>query len=98
MGCKENDIEIYDSLQTTLTLESETVIARYLQSKNSHIRNYEICEYCHVPRYGSPPQHNNNDNYDKIEEELRNEATRLKSYYSYNPDRDWWLRKVLKNN
>ena len=40
----------------------------------------------------------NNDNYDKIEEELRNEATRLKSYYNYNPDRDWWLRKVLKNN
>ena len=39
--------------------------------------------------------HHNND---KIEEELRNEATRLKSYYNYNPDRDWWLRKVLKNN
>ena len=40
----------------------------------------------------------NNDNYDNIEEELRNEAKRLKSYYNYNPDRDWWLRKVLKNN
>jgi len=37
MGCKKDEIEIYDSLQTTLTLKSETVIARYLHSKNSHI-------------------------------------------------------------
>lgn len=37
MGCKGDDVEIYDSLQTTLNLESEAVIARYLHSKSSHI-------------------------------------------------------------
>ena len=36
MGCKGDDVEIYDSLQTTLNLESETAIARYLHSKSSH--------------------------------------------------------------
>ena len=34
--------------------------------------------------------------YDDIENELRQEAERLKEKYSYNTDRDWWLRKVLK--
>ena len=37
MGCKKHNIEIYDSLQTTLSLESETVIARYLHCKSPHI-------------------------------------------------------------
>ena len=37
MGCKRHEIEIYDLLQTTLTTESETVIAKYLHSEGSHI-------------------------------------------------------------
>ena len=37
MGCKRHEIEIYDSLQTTLTTESETVISKYLHSEGSHI-------------------------------------------------------------
>lgn len=37
IGCKKDDIEIYDSLQTILTLQSEIVIARYFHSENSHI-------------------------------------------------------------
>ena len=37
IDCKRDEIEIYDSLQTTLSLESETVIARYLHSKSPHI-------------------------------------------------------------
>ena len=37
MGCMRNEIKIYDSLQTTLTLQSEIVIARYLHSISSHI-------------------------------------------------------------
>ena len=36
--------------------------------------------------------------YDTIEEELRKEANRLKEKYKYRADRDWWLRKVKKNN
>ena len=35
--------------------------------------------------------------YDKIEAELRNEATKLKQQYNYNPNRDWWLNKVMKS-
>ena len=35
--------------------------------------------------------------YDSIEEELRNEATKLKKQYKYNPNRDWWLKKVMKS-
>ena len=35
--CKRDEIKMYDFLQTTLTLESETVIARYLQSASSQI-------------------------------------------------------------
>ena len=37
IGCKRDEIEIYDSLQTTLNLDSETVIAKYLYSKSSHV-------------------------------------------------------------
>ena len=37
VGCKGDNIEIYDSLQTTLALETETVIARYLHSESSQI-------------------------------------------------------------
>jgi N-acetylglucosamine-6-sulfatase len=39
----------------------------------------------------------NNPKYDKIEEELRNEATKLKKQYKYNPERDWWLKQVMKS-
>ena len=35
--------------------------------------------------------------YDSIEEELRNEATKLKKQYKYNPNRDWWLKEVLRS-
>ena len=35
--------------------------------------------------------------YDSIEEELRNEATKLKKKYKYNPNRDWWLKEVLRS-
>ena len=35
--------------------------------------------------------------YDEIESDLRDEAIRLMEKYKYNPDRDWWLREVLKN-
>ena len=44
MGCKRDEIEIYDSLQTTLTVQSETIIARYLHSKSSYI----IMKYINV--------------------------------------------------
>ena len=39
----------------------------------------------------------NNPDYDKIEAELREEAIRLKKKYKYNPDRDWWLKEVLRS-
>ena len=38
----------------------------------------------------------NNPEYDKIEENLRKEATKLKKQYKYNPKRDWWLKQVMK--
>lgn len=44
MGCKRDEIEIYDSLQTTLALQSETIIARYLHSNSSYI----IMKYMNV--------------------------------------------------
>ena len=37
MACKENEIQVYDSLSATLNLESETVIARYLNITSPHI-------------------------------------------------------------
>ena len=39
----------------------------------------------------------NNPEYDKIEEDLRNEASKLKKQYKYNPERDWWLKKVIRS-
>ena len=39
----------------------------------------------------------NNHEYDKIEEDLRNEASKLKKQYKYNPERDWWLKKVIRS-
>jgi hypothetical protein len=38
----------------------------------------------------------NEPDYDTIEQWLRDEATKLKVQYRYNPNRDWWLREVLK--
>jgi N-acetylglucosamine-6-sulfatase len=39
----------------------------------------------------------NNPEYDKIEKDLRNEATKLKKQYKYNPKRDWWLKEVIRS-
>ena len=39
----------------------------------------------------------NDPNYDIIEQWLRDEATKLKAQYRYNPNRDWWLKEVLKS-
>ena len=39
----------------------------------------------------------NNTEYDKIEQDLRNQATELKKQYKYNPERDWWLDEVMKS-
>tara|TARA_Y100000385_G_scaffold291169_1_gene367628 strand:- start:17406 stop:18914 length:1509 start_codon:yes stop_codon:yes gene_type:complete len=35
--------------------------------------------------------------YDGIEADLRAEASLLKKQYKYNPQRDWWLNKVMKS-
>ena len=35
--------------------------------------------------------------YDMIEVNLRDQAVLLKKQYKYNPDRDWWLREVMKS-
>ena len=39
----------------------------------------------------------NDPNYEDIEVGLRNQAEILKEKYNYNPDRDWWLRQVMKS-
>lgn len=39
----------------------------------------------------------NNSNYDVIEQDLRLQATILKKQYKYNPNRDWWLKQVMKS-
>ena len=39
----------------------------------------------------------NNPKYAEIEANLRNEATKLKKQYKYNPERDWWLKEVIKS-
>ena len=36
------------------------------------------------------------EQYDDVEDKLRQEAVRLKEKYNYKADRDWWLRRVLK--
>ena len=38
----------------------------------------------------------NDDNYNLIEKDLREESKKLQKKYKYNPDRDWWLRKQIK--
>jgi len=38
----------------------------------------------------------NDEDYDEIEKELRNESKRLQKKYMYNPDRDWWLKTQVK--
>ena len=39
----------------------------------------------------------NDRRYDDIEKELRDEATKLKKQYNYNPNRDWWLKQSNEN-
>ena len=39
----------------------------------------------------------NVESYDKIEEKLRDQGTKLKKQYKYNPNRDWWLKNVMKS-
>ena len=36
------------------------------------------------------------ENYDKIETEMRNESKKLQKKYKYNPDRDWWLKTQIR--
>ena len=40
----------------------------------------------------------NDPAYDIIEKDMRLQATILKKKYKYNPNRDWWLKKVMKSN
>ena len=37
----------------------------------------------------------NDEEYETIELELRNESKRLQKKYKYNPDRDWWLKTQI---
>ena len=39
----------------------------------------------------------NDSGYDEIENDLREEAVKLKAQYKYNPNRDWWLKQVMKS-
>ncbi len=38
----------------------------------------------------------NDEEYETIEIELRNESKRLQKKYKYNPDRDWWLKTQIR--
>ena len=38
----------------------------------------------------------NDEEYETIELELRNESKRLQKKYKYNPDRDWWLKTQIR--
>ena len=40
----------------------------------------------------------NSPEYQNVENELRDTAEDLKEKYNYNPNRDWWLRQVIKAN
>ena len=40
----------------------------------------------------------NSPEHQSIQKKLRDTAEDLKKKYKYNPDRDWWLRKVIKIN
>ena len=35
--------------------------------------------------------------YDAVEQDLREQATLLKKQFKYNPNRDWWLKKVMNS-
>jgi hypothetical protein len=39
----------------------------------------------------------NSKAHDSIELNLRQEAKNLKALFKYRADRDWWLRKVMKD-
>lgn len=38
----------------------------------------------------------NDNNYNNVEKELREESIKLQKKYKYNPDRDWWLRTQVR--
>ena len=38
----------------------------------------------------------NDENYNTVEKELREESIKLQKKYKYNPDRDWWLRTQVR--
>ena len=38
----------------------------------------------------------NDEEYEKVEKELRKESIRLQKKYKYNPERDWWLKTQIK--
>ena len=40
----------------------------------------------------------NSPKHKDTENRLRNIAEELKKKYKYNPDRDWWLRQVIRAN
>ena len=40
----------------------------------------------------------NSTKHKDTENRLRNIAEELKKKYKYNPDRDWWLRQVIRAN
>ena len=39
----------------------------------------------------------NDSSYDAVEQDLRDQATLLKKQFNYNPNRDWWLKKVMNS-
>ena len=39
----------------------------------------------------------NDSSYDAVEQDLREQATLLKKQFKYNPNRDWWLKKVMNS-
>jgi len=40
----------------------------------------------------------NSPEHQNVNQELRDTAEDLKEKYNYNPNRDWWLRQVIKEN
>ena len=39
----------------------------------------------------------NDSSYDAVEKDLREQAILLKKQFKYNPNRDWWLKKVMNS-
>ena len=75
--------------QVAVRTDSYKLVDAFLENDIDELYNLKI----------DPGEMNNliNDpNYEKIEIELRAEASRLKEKYKYNPRRDWWLNKVMK--